>query len=283
MLEEKSYKNHLLKFDYPRHIKNTMQVIADYLKKVDLLLEVYDARIPYTSQNSSLQINKKEKHSIILFNKSDLANPKWNQKWFNYYQKQKQNCLFISLKEKKNLHKLKIAIQKIQQQIACKYKSKNIQPPAIRIMVLGLPNTGKSTIINYLVGNKKTHTGSKPGITVHSQWVKLPHKIEILDTPGILPPFIQKEEEAHKFYATYAVKENAELEPISFQYLFETCEEFRKIVCIKYKLQTINCSTVLAKIKERYRVSDNGLYQRIFTDFRQGVMGRSTLDCELPA
>lgn len=270
-------------YQHPHHIKNAKKTIENSIKKVDLLIEVYDARIPYTSQKSSFSSHNKEK--IILFNKADLAEDSWNQKWYKYYQKKNPYCLFISLKNKQNLQSLQNMLRSIQQRFAIKYKKKNIQPPAIRLMVLGLPNTGKSTLINYLIGKKKVATGSKPGVTLYSQWVKLRYQMEILDTPGILPIIAPEEDSLHKLYATNALQQNLELEILSLHYLWENYKKFRLLILKKYNLKTesltINLEQSLKKIGQNYRNIEN-LYQKIFVDFHQGAMSQITLDSKIP-
>ena len=222
-------------YNYAGHIKKAVSEIKTYLKKTDLVLEVRDARIPYSSENLPLRANLEQKKSILLFNKEDLANPYWNQKWQTYYQK--KNSLFLSLKKKDSIKKVFHLIQETTKKMQLSYKKKFNQPPPIRILVLGLPNTGKSTLINQLIGKKKTHTGSKPGITRHNQWVVLANKLEILDTPGILLPSIENKEEIYKLYATHSLQENAELNVFSLEYLFLNCEEFREAILDFYSFK----------------------------------------------
>ena len=265
-------------YQYSKHIKKAIITIKNFISKVDLLIEVFDARIPYTSQESFLSISNKDK--IVLFNKSDLANNFWTKKWQEYYKDKIQNFLFISIKTKQNLIGLQKFLQNYQTNFELKYKKKGITPPAIRFMVLGPPNSGKSSLINYLLGNKKVVTGAKPGITLYSQWVKIHYKIEILDTPGVLPLQTPTPENIYRLYATHALKQNSELDAISLQYLFENCLEFRHSVLKKYQLQSTNLEEILVNLKQKYRNIEN-LYQKIFTDFQKGVMSPVTLDCNI--
>jgi ribosome biogenesis GTPase A len=161
-----------------------------------------------------------------------------------------------------------------------KYEKKRIQAPPIRLMVLGLPNTGKSSFINYLIGNKKLNTGSKPGRTIYSQWVKLPYQMEILDTPGILPALVPDKDAFHKLYATRALQQNSEIESLSLQYLFENCPLFKKAVLRKYNLENMNFWAMLKKIRSQYH-TEQDLHQKIFADFHKGLMSEVTLDCDL--
>lgn len=280
MIEKEQDADFLVRmYQHPRHIRNAKRIVENSIKKVDVLIEVCDARIPYTSQENFFPIANKEK--IVLFNKSDLAIAHWNKQWQNYYQKKIPACLFISLKTKENLQKFQNLLQKTQQKLSLKYTIKGIKAPPIRLMILGLPNTGKSSLINYLTKSKKVSTGSKPGITVYSQWVKLPYQIEILDTPGILPVCAPTKDAFHKLYATHALQQNSELEVLSFEYLFENCLLFREAILKKYNLENKDAETMIEKMILKYRDKEN-FYQKIFTDFHQGQMSKTTLDCEIP-
>lgn len=270
-------------YSYPGYIKETIRNIKQYIKKIDLLIEVCDARIPLSSRIVSENINKKD--SIIIFSKSDLADPHWNQNWQNYYFSQKQECLFINLKQKK-LHKLLFKIKAYQLKLEKYYQKKSITSPPIRILVIGLPNTGKSTLINSLVRKKTAKTGANPGITRHSNWIKFNSKMEILDNPGILPAVLQTEIEIHKLYATFALKKNATLDYLSLKYLFQEILDFKKLFLNYYNLDTKLAQyweDALQQIKKKcFFVNDSAACQAIFTDFRIGKMGRITLDQAIP-
>lgn len=278
---EKDQKNKAFTsfYSYPRHGKKATQLIQEYIKKVDLLIEVHDARIPAIASSLPLRQERKNKPTLLVFNKSDLSDFYWNKKWQEFYEKNKQPCLFISLKKKENLFKLKKKIQKYSRKKILFYKKKNIHFPCIKIIVLGLPNTGKSTLINFFIGRKKVNTGAKPGITMHSQWVRLAEKMEILDTPGILPLSIENEEMLYKLYFTGALQEKNQLNFFSLEYLFEKYEKLKLGIFDRYQItENLDLFQTIKQIQNKHPLSTENLYQKILLDFRQGKLGRFTLD-----
>ncbi len=173
---------------YPGHMTKAKRAMQEDIKLIDLVIELVDARIPFSSRNPDIDELGKNKARLILLNKSDLASEKYNAVWENYFQK--KGCYVVKVNSKsgagvKNVHTV------IQE--ACKEKierdrRRGILNRPVRAMVVGIPNVGKSTFINTFAGKACTKTGNKPGVTKGKQWIRLNKNVELLDTPGILWP-----------------------------------------------------------------------------------------------
>lgn len=173
---------------YPGHMKKTRESIEKNLSMVDVVFELIDARIPYSSQNPIIDSILKDKPRIILLNKMDLANSDYNKQWVDYFNaKDIPNVLIDSLSGK-GIDRLLKTAEIETKHIMEAYKKRGVLNRPIRAMILGIPNVGKSTLINSLSGRKGTKTGNKPGITKTNQWIKIKGELELLDTPGILWP-----------------------------------------------------------------------------------------------
>ena len=192
---------------YPGHMKKTREAIQKNLSLVDVVFELLDARIPYSSQNPVIDSIVKDKPRIIILNKSDLANDKANSLWQNHYRDSDvPSILFNSLSGKGVENILKLASEVLKDKRKS-YEDRGVINRPIRAMILGIPNVGKSTLINTLSGRKGTRTGNKPGITKVNQWIKIKGSLELLDTPGILWPKFEEEVVGLNLAFTGAIKD----------------------------------------------------------------------------
>ena len=192
---------------YPGHMKKTREAIQKNLSLVDVVFELLDARIPYSSQNPVIDSIVKDKPRIIILNKSDLANDKSNSLWQNHYRDSDvPSILFNSLSGKGVENILKLASEVLKDKRKS-YEDRGVINRPIRAMILGIPNVGKSTLINTLSGRKGTRTGNKPGITKVNQWIKIKGSLELLDTPGILWPKFEEEVVGLNLAFTGAIKD----------------------------------------------------------------------------
>lgn len=173
---------------YPGHMVKTKKQIQEVLKLIDVVIEILDARIPYSSKNPDIDELAKNKSRVILLNKYDLADEKYTNMWKTYFEKKGYFVTLVNSKAGNGVKKVNDVVQ-----LACKEKierdrKKGILNRPVRAMVVGIPNVGKSTFINSFAGKACTKTGNKPGVTKGKQWIKLNKNIELLDTPGILWP-----------------------------------------------------------------------------------------------
>lgn len=183
---------------YPGHMAKTKRNIEADLALVDMIIEVVDARIPNSSRNPDLQPYVKKKAHLLLLNKSDLADESATRLWINYYRRMGYLPAAINARGKQGLKEMLAAVEIGSRPTMEKLRAKNRLPRPVRAMVLGIPNCGKSTVINSLAPAASAKTGNKPGVTKGRQWVKTNVGIELLDTPGMLWPKFANDDTAFK-------------------------------------------------------------------------------------
>jgi ribosome biogenesis GTPase A len=185
----------------------TKREIKEKVKLVDVVLELVDARIPYSSQNPDVDDLIGNKPKVILLNKSDLSDAEEIAKWIEYYKSQGIPALKIDAVSGRGLHTLLPTMRELLQDVIQKEISRGRKTRPIRTMILGIPNVGKSTLINTLANKKKLVTGDRPGVTKQTQYIRVGTDFELLDTPGILWPKFEDEEVAKKLAVTGAIKD----------------------------------------------------------------------------
>ena len=173
---------------YPGHMTKARRMMEDNIKLIDLIIEIIDARIPYSSRNPDIDTLAKNKSRIILLNKSDLADEACNQQWIDYYKNMGFYCLKINAKNGLGVKQVPQLINEACKDKIVRNKAKGILNRPVRAMIVGIPNVGKSTFINAFAGKACTKTGNKPGVTKGKQWIHINKNLELLDTPGILWP-----------------------------------------------------------------------------------------------
>ena len=284
---------------YPGHMAKTKKQIAEDLKLIDIVVEVLDARIPISSQNPDIKEIIKNKKRLIALNKSDLSCEKENQKWLNYFQKNNTPAILVDSVTGKGINETIKKIEEIYDNE--KYESKGRIGKSIRIMVLGIPNVGKSSFINRISKTTSAKVGNKPGVTVQKQWVKVSNKIELLDTPGVLWPKLNNETVALNLAYTGTIKDDIlEITEIAFSLLKILLAEYSSNLIERYKLTEQEIKSIMEnsnlenneKIieimniigKKRGAIISKGEidYERvsaiILDDFRSGKLGKITLE-----
>ncbi len=194
---------------YPGHMKKTKDMMKDNIKLIDVILEVVDARVPISSKNPEIALTAKDKVRIILINKADLVEKKEIEHWKEYFKKNNlaNEVMEISARTGLNINRITNCIESIKIPRVERLKAKGVLSVPIRIMVAGIPNVGKSQVINRIVGKRATGVGNRPGFTKGKQWVRIKEGIELLDTPGILWPRFESEEVGIRLAITGAIKE----------------------------------------------------------------------------
>lgn len=190
---------------FPGHMTKTKRMIEEHLKAVDVVAELLDARIPVSSANPMVEELVSGKPRIIILNKADLANPRATDQWISYYEKKGIPVLPMSVGNSKNKKKLLQVIRDTAEPILAKWKRRGMKSRYVRLMILGIPNVGKSSLINFLAGTAATRTANTPGQTRGKQWVRLSEGLDLLDTPGVLWPKFDDQTAALRLAATGAI------------------------------------------------------------------------------
>ncbi len=204
---------------YPGHMTKTRRMMEETISLVDIVIELVDARIPYSSKNPDLDTLAKNKRRIILLNKCDLADEKATAIWTEYFETQGFCVIQMNSLKGTGMNEVTDAARSLMKEKIEKLKARGRINVPIRSMIVGIPNVGKSTFINKYVGKAMTKTGDKPGVTRGKQWIKIKKDFELLDTPGILWPKFEDEEVGLKLAFTGAINDDildAETLAISF-------------------------------------------------------------------
>ena len=173
---------------FPGHMAKTRRLIKETLNLVDAVAEIVDARIPVSSRNPELTGIISGKPRIVLLNKCDMADPKATSDWIDHYAKQGIPAIAVDCRSGKGLNQFKISVKEMLKERLEYYKNKGMSGRGVRIMVVGIPNVGKSSFINRMAGNSKAKVENRPGVTRGNQWFKIDNELELLDTPGVLWP-----------------------------------------------------------------------------------------------
>lgn len=193
---------------YPGHMAKAKRQVSEQLKKVDVVFELVDARIPYSSRNPMIDDVIKQKPRVVILNKKDMTNLKELEKWEIYFKNEGFYPVAVDAKHGKNLKNVEVEAIKATQEKFDREKAKGLKPRAIRAMIVGIPNIGKSTLINKLAKRSIAETGNKPGVTKQQQWIKVGKSLQLLDTPGILWHKFEDEEVGKKLSLTGAIKDS---------------------------------------------------------------------------
>ena len=192
---------------FPGHMAKTRRLITENLKNVDLIIEILDARIPYSSRNPELSRLIGNKPTLILLNKSSLADPDKTKLWAEHYRSSTVRCLAIDCLTGDGINRILPTVQDILKGKTEKYESRGMAGRRLRAMILGIPNVGKSTLINRLVGNKKAKVENRPGVTVDKAWYSTSIGIDLMDMPGLLWPKFEDKLVGENLAMTGAIKD----------------------------------------------------------------------------
>ena len=193
---------------FPGHMAKARREITEKLKLVDIVLEILDARVPISSANPMMKEILKDKPTLILLNKANLADKKVTNKWISYFKEQGIKALDIDLIDNYNVNKIVPACYEVLDEKIKQAKAKGYANFKVRALVVGIPNVGKSTFINTLARRKAAVVGDKPGVTKSQTWIKINDSLELLDTPGILWPKFENETVAHNLALCGAIKDD---------------------------------------------------------------------------
>lgn len=273
---------------YPGHMKKTKDLLQTNLKLVDIVYELLDARIPLSSRNPDIDKIVGSKPRLIILNKSDLANSEENVKWIEYFKRKNIPVVLVNALGSIGISKIISESNKSMEEKIKRLESKGIKNKPIRAMIVGIPNVGKSTLINSLAGRKSAKTGNRPGVTTGKQWIKLKGNLELLDTPGILWPKFEDEEVALNLAFTGAIKDQImDIETLSLRLIERLSSICPDLIEDRYDVTATEKSglDLLDEIalKRGCIISKGEIdYSRIahviLDEFRRGIIGRITLE-----
>ncbi len=192
---------------FPGHMAKARREVTEKLKLVDIIFELIDARLPLSSRNPMIDEVIHQKSRLLILNKSDMADEQETRKWVEYFAQRGHKAVAINSLEGKGLQLVTKAAQEILKEKFDRMKARGMKPRAIRAMIVGIPNVGKSTLINRLAKKNLAKTGNTPGVTKSQQWIKVGKELELLDTPGILWPKFEDQEVGYKLALTGAIKD----------------------------------------------------------------------------
>ena len=274
---------------YPGHMTKAVRMMQENIKLIDLIIELVDARIPFSSRNPDIDELGKNKSRMVLLNKSDLADPVWNRQWLEYFQKKGAYVLEINSKTGAGIKAINGLVQEACREKIERDRKRGILNRPVRAMVAGIPNVGKSTFINSFAGKACAKTGNKPGVTKGKQWIRLNKNVELLDTPGILWPKFEDQEVGKKLAFIGSIKDEIlQTEELASELVKFLNQSYPGVLEEKYTIESSEDNyEVLRRIAESRHCLVRGSELDVekaaailLDDFRNGRLGRLTL--ELP-
>ena len=275
---------------FPGHMQKTRRLIKEHLKLVDVVIEVLDARIPASSMNPLLREVLNDKQRVIALNKVDLADEGVTRRWMQYFRQNDIPTVAINTMSGQGIRALLCQAEELAKERSEKFVRKNGRPRAARVMIVGIPNVGKSSLINRLAGQAKTKVENRPGVTRERQWIRVGHQLELLDTPGILWPKFEDPMVGMKLAFVGSVSEDAyDGDALAMAYLSWMCRHYPEHLQTRYQLtaETLRGDSieVLAAIGKKRgcllkggRVDYDKVRRLLLTEFRAGKMGAVSFD-----
>ena len=271
---------------YPGHMAKTKREIGEKLSLIDIVFEVIDARIPYSSKNADIDELVKNKPRILIMTKYDLCDKSVTNKWIEYYKNCGYKVVALDLINNPNLTEVYSETNKLTKELNQKRIEKGLKARKLRALILGIPNVGKSTLINRITGRKATNVGNKPGITKQLEWIRVGSDLELLDTPGILWPRFDNQEVALNLAATTAIKEEIlDTEEVAIYIVNTMLKLYPENIKSRYNISnTSDIVTILDQIGKKIGAVRNNetdyekVYATILKDLREGYLGKVTFD-----
>lgn len=269
---------------YPGHMKKTRELIAENLKMVDIVIEVIDARIPISSRNPIIDELVKTKKRIIILNKSDLSDGKANARWSDYFKKQGSMVLAMNCMSGGGVNQLYKILNRLQEE----KNEGQIRKKPLRMMIVGVPNVGKSSLINRMTGKKSAKTGDRPGVTKGKQWLGLENGMQLLDTPGILWPKFEDPEVGLNLAFCGSIKDEIlDVATLALELIKVLQKDYPQLLKDRYKLDEIeedaltNMENIALKrgfILPGRRIDYERCGKTVLDEFRSGKIGNITLE-----
>lgn len=272
---------------YPGHMTKAKRMMQENMKLIDLVIELVDARVPLSSRNPDIDELGKNKARMILLNKSDMAEEKWNDAWTEYFKAKGYHVVKVNSKKGTGIKSIQGVIAEACKEKIERDRKRGILNRPVRAMVVGIPNVGKSTFINALAGKAAAKTGNKPGVTKGKQWIRLNKSVELLDTPGILWPKFEDQEVGLRLAFIGSIKDEIlNTEELAAELITFMNQNYKGILEEKYSIEGHeNAYVMLEQIAESRHCLVRGseldtekAAGLLLDDFRNGRIGRFTLE-----
>ena len=285
---------------FPGHMAKTRKQITEDLKLIDVVIEILDARIPISSQNPEIRQIIRNKKRVVILNKCDLSDENDNKKWMEYFIKQGSKVVLVDSNNGKGVNEVIKQVQSIMSDDLEKLANKGRIGRKIRVMIVGIPNVGKSSFINRIAKKNSVIVGNKPGVTKQKQWIRINDQIELMDTPGVLWPKFESEEVALNLAFTGTIKDDIlEITEIAYCLTKFLLKNYRKNLIERYYLDDKMVDRILEQDQDENQniyeimqligmkrgalisggnVDDEKTSKIILDDFRSGKLGKITLE-----
>lgn len=289
MKKEKDNSYHKININwYPGHMAKTKRLIQENINLIDIVYEIIDARIPFSSKIIDIDNYIKDKPRLLILTKKDLCDKVETKKWIDFYQKNNYQVIEVDLIHDNIAKEIINKTNEMMMEMNLKRAEKGLKKRKIRALVVGIPNVGKSTLINKLVGKKAVNVGNRPGVTKNLDWIRINQDLELLDTPGILWPKFENQKIALNLASLTAIKE--EVLPIEsvVEYILRTLEKYYpSILKERYKIEFVSEDIVLSLDeigRQRGCLERGGLidyekvYNVVLNDIKTGLIKNITFD-----
>ena len=271
---------------YPGHMAKTKREIKEKIDLIDIVFEVIDARIPLSSKNKDVDELIKNKPRILIMTKLDLCDVDETKKWINYYEREGYKVIALDLINNVNLKAIYNEVSVLAKELNEKRNLKGLKERKVRALILGIPNVGKSTLINRLVGKKATNVGNKPGITKQLEWIRINDDMELLDTPGLLWPRLDNKKVALNLASMTAIKEEIlDTEEVAVYIINTMLELYPQSIKKRYNITTetdivdiLDCIGRKIGAIRNHETDYEKVYTTILRDLREGYLGKITFD-----
>lgn len=272
---------------FPGHMAKTRRTLAEHIRWVDVVIELGDARAPASSRNPLLDELLGPKPRLMLLNKSDLANAAWTEKWLQVLRR--EGPVFpVSAVRGIGTARIVPEVERLTAPVLARLAGKGVRPRPVRVMVVGIPNIGKSTLINQLAGGSKARTGNRPGVTRGNQWIRIHQKVELLDTPGLLWPKFEDPEVGRKLAALGTIKDEIlDTEELA-NWLLDWLQKHAPDLLQRFGASGTGQGIVLEDIGRARgclvaggRVDTLKAAQILLREFRAGQLGKVTMDQDI--
>jgi len=277
---------------FPGHMAKTRRLMKEKLKDVDLVIELLDARIPQSSRNPEIEKLTEGKPLVTLLNKAMLADPAATEQWAAHYRAKDQICLAVDCVSGKGMEQLMPAIRKLLAEKIARYEQKGMKGRRLRAMVVGIPNVGKSSLINRLCGSKRAKVENRPGVTLAPQWVSTTMGLDLMDMPGVLWPRFDDRETGENLAITGAIKDDVvQIETIAIALCHRLRALYPALLATRYKFEWTEEITALSDYdlfefigkKRGFLISGGEVdtercANMLLDEFRAAKIGKITLD-----